>query len=649
MPDSESLRELLLSAELITEDQEPNSSDQYLVHCYDCNSKKMFIDASDDEDKVGLAFCQKCSTKANYKQLKSRFGPKSEEQEVYSIFHEYAVRQLIKNDEALSYILDRDFSEDDIADFGYGYAGKNFKADLIKLGVTEEQLKEYGFLKQKQGKWYPVFWNHVIISYKNNGEYQTFKGRSLDKDARIKYISLSAREIPIYGQGSLHKSGRVFLTEGEFKRDYAVSNGYNAAGISGAGNAGKFIKFLRSVEDLWIVLDADEPTTDFPDGCGQTNAVKIAQHLDKCHIVYLPRKKQSKVGWDDYLLEHSNEEFDQLCEGADYYIDGEKQKSQSLAVIVQEWKRKAIEQTEASGFDIGFPRLDDILRGAQPGSLCYAIAAPHAGKTTLLRSLAYNVYDLNEDVHVDYYTNDDSIKETMPHFVAMIGELNSSDSKEPMVSYANNKAMMKQWDQATRDIEAMSHRFKILDRSFNVSLEDMYEQLMRWREKNPDGRKAIFLDGFSKIRSIKASKSNSEMDQVTIKSDQLKIIAQQADIFVMSTIEPPKLYGKRPSSWDIKNSGMGEFDATIILSCYIDAQVHGVEVTDLKMPVQYEDDVVELLPIIEVQVHKNKQTGMNDLDLFILHKNTSALEELEDSEYVRMKKLVTKSQIETKK
>lgn len=981
MPHSDDLRELLLTAELITESSRPNSSHQYLVNCFECDSRKMYIDAGDDEDKVGLAFCQKCSAHANYKQLVQKFGPQTEEQKVYAIFHEYAVRQLLKNKSALKGLIDeRDFTEEDIATFGYGYVGKDFIKDLAAKGVTLAQLKEHGFYSEKDGKWYPVFWNHVIIPYRRNGKYENFKGRNLDENARIKYIGLSGKEAQIYGESDLHKAGRKYLTEGEFKRDYATANGYNCSGISGAGNAGKFIKRLRMVDDLWIVLDADAPTEKFPLGCGQENAIKIAEQLDKCHVVFLPLLDGKKTGLDDYLRINSPDEFDELCEGAEYYAGGEKQKSQSLAVIVQDWKRQAKSITESTGLDIGFPRLNEVLHGAMPGSLAYAIGAPHNGKghplstriltpwgwervgslttgglvigsngkatkitaiyergmldvyrvtmndhssvlvdgehlwnvqtrkqrasskkwqtvstlalasddlyvkrsdgnkgakwfipmvapveyapltnvvdpyvlgtmiangcfygtpcislntndrdvakrilsnpgaretsqttairilvsgitqnikslglsrvksadkfipgsykyasvgervsllqglmdcdgsltpygqaiystisnklsldlqelveglggtayicaverkgnieyqltltlpegidpffgvrkrskfrrhrlphrsiksieyvgkeevrcikveatdqlyvterfivthnTALLRAIALNTYRFNENCHIKYYTNDDSLKTTIGHVVAMIGELNSTDAKEPMVAYANNKQMMRQWEQATRELEAMSNRFTLLDRGYKVSLEDIREDLMRWREKNPDGEHAVFIDGFSKIYSVAASKVDNERQQLNIKSDFLKQMAQQADVFVMSTIEPPKLYGRRPQSFDIANSAMGEFDADIVMSCYIDALVNSIEGTELKQVVEYSDETVDTLPIIEVKVHKNKQTGNQLLDLFILHKGTSTLEELEDTDYNRMSKKVIASQLGTKK
>ena len=650
MPHSDDLRELLLTAELITESSRPNSSHQYLVNCFECDSRKMYIDAGDDEDKVGLAFCQKCSAHANYKQLVQKFGPQTEEQKVYAIFHEYAVRQLLKNKSALKGLIDeRDFTEEDIATFGYGYVGKDFIKDLAAKGVTLAQLKEHGFYTEKDGKWYPVFWNHVIIPYRRNGKYENFKGRNLDENARIKYIGLSGKEAQIYGESDLHKAGRKYLTEGEFKRDYATANGYNCSGISGAGNAGKFIKRLRMVDDLWIVLDADAPTEKFPLGCGQENAIKIAEQLDKCHVVFLPLLDGKKTGLDDYLRINSPDEFDELCEGAEYYAGGEKQKSQSLAVIVQDWKRQAKSITESTGLDIGFPRLNEVLHGAMPGSLAYAIGAPHNGKTALLRAIALNTYRFNENCHIKYYTNDDSLKTTIGHVVAMIGELNSTDAKEPMVAYANNKQMMRQWEQATRELEAMSNRFTLLDRGYKVSLEDIREDLMRWREKNPDGEHAVFIDGFSKIYSVAASKVDNERQQLNIKSDFLKQMAQQADVFVMSTIEPPKLYGRRPQSFDIANSAMGEFDADIVMSCYIDALVNSIEGTELKQVVEYSDETVDTLPIIEVKVHKNKQTGNQLLDLFILHKGTSTLEELEDTDYNRMSKKVVASQLGTKK
>ena len=635
------LHGLLVENDVINDDARPNSSHQFAGVCWDCAAKKMYVNADeDDEDRFGLWKCQHCGIAGNLQSLLQLFGPVTDEQRLYRAFHELSVRSLLKNKLVLSTLLEqRDFTEEDIATFGFGYVGKGWTKELIAQGFTTEQFREHGFLTDAD---YPVFWNHIIIPYRKQGAYENFKGRCLDENPKLKYIWLIGKEVGLFQSSNLHRSGRIFLTEGEFKVCYAQSNGYNSVGISGAGNFKKHLKQLNACNDLWIVYDADEPSKPYPRGCGQETAEKLAQNLDRCHVVKLPYVDK-KVGWDDYLMTHTPEQFEALCQTADLYIDGEKQKSQSLAVVVGEWAARVLSAEQRPGFQLGFDRLQEWTRGFDPGTLWYLLGAPHHGKSVFERTLAYNLYQLNPDLFIDYHSNDDSLRVTIAQFIAMIGELNAADARQPLLSYANDKESMKRWQKALADFQAMSGRFKLVDRSFRIDLDDLYEEMMRWREKDENAQRILIVDGFNKIYMRDLDDLEGQKALI-VKSDRLKLIAQEANIGVLVSIDPPKMHGKRPTSGDIAGSAAMEFDADVILSTYIEAQSKGLQGTNLKIIWEYEDEVEDTLPIIELAVHKNKQTGHNDLDLFVLHKNTSFLEELEDRDYASYKREVFVSQ-----
>jgi KaiC/GvpD/RAD55 family RecA-like ATPase len=632
---AEQLHDLLVANDIIAEDDTPNSTDEYKATCFECGKKKLFIHSGDDPKEVGVYFCQSCEAKGNADDLLKRFEEPTEEQFTYRSFHEYAVRKLLSNQEALDDLFERDFTEDDIKEFGFGYVGKNFVTDIVKTGITKAQLHEYGFINLEER---PVFWNHLIIPYLNGNSYENFKGRCLDEDAKVKYIGLSGHDATLYGSADLQKKGRVFLTEGEFKRCYLKANGFNAVSLSGANNFNRHLPALREVDDLWIVLDCDQPTERNPLGVGQAAAIKIAEQLDHCHVVWLPLARESKLGVDDYLRTTGVDAFEVLLGNADYYVAGKKQKSRSLSVIVTDWAEKTKALKEQPGFNIGFDRLDEWMHGLQSGFLTYIIGAPHSGKTFLERAMGVKLYQNNPELLIDVHSNDDSLKATIAQYVALIGWLNKTDTTEPSIAFNGDPKGMRKWEKAVATLASMQDRMTIVDRSFRISLEEIYENVMRWREKNPDGQRVILIDGFSKIYSKTANKKEDERRQTNAKSDQLKRIAQEADIAVVSTIEPPKLYGRRPKSFDIANSAMGEFDGDIILSTYVEAQVVGTDNTDLKMDIDGED-----VPFMEVNLHKNKQNDYLDLDLFIVRRDTSQLEELDDEEHRRGRSAVMKA------
>jgi hypothetical protein len=625
---------------MITEGATPNTSGEYIALCPECDKKKLFVKCS--EGDYGVFFCQACEYKGSGEDFEERFTPPSEEQDVYKAFHEYSVRKLLGNQEALDDLFERDFNEDDIKEFGFGYVGKTFIADLVKGGVSKAKLKEYGFINKNDQ---PVFWNHLIIPYRNGSQYINFKGRCLDENAKVKYIGLFGRDATIYASANLKKSGRVFLTEGEFKACYLKANGFNAAGVSGANNSGRYIPSLRKVDDLWIILDSDQPTDKHPIGVGQAAAIRIAEQLDRCHVVTLPLSDEDKVGVDDYLRNHGSEEFEALLASADYYLDGVKQKSRSLAIAVEDWREAAKLADDETNINIGYERMNDWLDGGlELGTVGYIIGSPHNGKSTLERAMLYHAYHLNEEVIIDHYTNDDSLRATLGRIVAMAGELDSSDAKKPMIAYANDKKMMKRWENAVAKVAGMNDRMTILDRSYRVTLEEMYEELFNWRQANPDTPRLLSIDGMRQQLCRACKGITDKMIQIEVKSSWLKRIAQECNVAVLATIEPPKLYGKRPRSFDIAFGNAGEFDADYIFTAYIEAHTKGLSNTELKIKLDYEDYPSVDAPYIEIGLVKNKPADYLNTDVMIIDPRTSRLEEVSDDEHRHALRAIQESQ-----
>jgi hypothetical protein len=637
--------EALLEAELIHEGATPNSSGEFVAQCFECDKKKLFVKAGDDDNDNGVYFCQACENKGSQEDFLEKFEPQSRQQQVYAAFHEYAIRKLLANDDAYNTLADRDFNEDDIKNFGFGYVGKNWTKELIKKGVTEDELQDCGFISPSG---VPVFWNHIIIPYIERGKYTNFKGRCLDEKAKIKYIGLQGHASTIYGISAAKKSGRVLLTEGEFKACYAISNGYSAIALSGANNFQKYVAELDEVEDLWIVLDSDQPTAKVPLGVGQTSALKLAKSLSRCHLVTLPLGDGDKVGLDDYLRAHSPDEFEQLLKTADYYEEGLKQKPRSLTIIMDDWRERAKSAEVTVNYNIGMERMNSWLNGLENEALGYVIGSAHHGKSTFLRAMAYNLYWENPELYIDYYSNDDSLRATLGQFVARAGRLDSNEAKQPLIAYADDKAAMKKWEAATAKIKSMGDRMRILDRTYRVDLETIYADFYNWRQANPDGHRVLLIDGFRQ-QAFRATKNSEDKNvQNEKKSEFLKKIAQECNVPVVSTIQPPKLYGKRPRSFDISHGNDSEFDADIVWTAYIEAQLKGLPGTELKMLLEYDDAPSIEVPYIEIGLVKNKPAQHLDMDVMTIDPRTSLFEEIDDDAHSRAVKAIYESESKKK-
>lgn len=643
---NDEVEHLLLQNDLISEGQRPNGGHQYVLDCWnpECKKKKkLYVNADQESDKYGLWQCKVCGTSGNLTDLRRQFEPPSRRDRLFKAAHELFIRTLLKNDVALDYLGDRGFTENDIAQFGYGFADESYVDTLLSYKFTEDELLEYGLLRENsKGEIAPTFWNHVIIPFQRGGKYETFQGRNIDPNSKVRYMNIPDVPMPLYHSEDLYKvSGRVWLSEGAFKRDILVAEGELATAITGTAQFGRFIEDLDRCEDLWIVLDADT------NNAGQNAAEQIAQSLRRCHVVTLPIPDgEKKIGVDDYVLEHGIEALYEISKRAVLYVDGEPQKTRNLGLIVEGITDNFYETVGRLGYDVGHKRLMSLTEGPQRGSYSLVAAAPHMGKSMLLRDLTQRLHDKNEHLILDYYSHDDSLKLTIAHWIAQIGSLNSSDVRHPQVAYKDNPDMLRDWKKAIKRLKSMQDRMQILDSSYKVTLDQMYEDLCRWREQNPDGDRMLIIDGFSNTHFAEEQDIRDPGMVAIRRSSLMKRIAQEADIPVISTCEVPKLHGKRPNSWDLRDSGQIEYDVDVLYTVYQEAQAKGsIDLTDMKINMHYSDNVMECIPIVEVRIAKDKMNGSTGhFVLMAFHKDISTYEELEPSDQLAFIKQIYESE-----
>jgi replicative DNA helicase len=423
-------------------------------------------------------------------------------------------------------------------------------------------------------------------------------------------------------------------TEGAFKRDRLAQEGANAAALPGANNYKKFLPELRQCEDLWIVLDSDA------NEAGQNAALEIAKSLRACTIVTLPLMPgQDKIGVDDFLEEYGYEAFGNIPSVR--YESGVEQKATSLSILVSAWKTKVESYEGKGGLDTGYPRFDSMLEGVHEGSLVFVAGAPHHAKTSLIEDMAVRLYHRHPNLEVSYYSNDDSLFTTLTRWVAKLGRLQQKDCRYPMVAFANDAAALARFEAAAARLSRMSDRLTILDRSYNISLEKLKAELVSWRKENPKAQRVIFIDAFTKTKTDRDTDIRDEMNLAIYKSSLLKEMAQQAHVPIICTHEVPKLGGRRPNSWNLKSSATLEYDADVILLCFQEAHVKGINHTSLKI----EYDSGEVNPVLEVIIAKDKMCGTpRTTDLFEIQKANSRFVELDDSDYFSLLQRVRESE-----
>lgn len=600
------------------------------MRCPECSKEGHFY----INGTSGAFYCQRCGFSGGYNDLRNYFEPAEPYANIYEKFHELSVRLLAKDKTAREYVLSRGFTEESLVAYRYGYSDERVYKKLLEEFSRDELIEARLWVSdEEKGFDFPYFSNHIILPYMRGGRYVTFQGRNLDEHSKKRYIFLPGHPPCLYHAEDLSKRGRVYLVEGAFKRDRMVQEGEKSVGLPGANNWKKFVSELNRCDDLWVLLDADANEV------GQKAALEITKSLKSCTVVTLPLTDgEEKIGPDDFIEQNGIEALRDLSYKR--YEYGVEKKPTSLRILVADWKER-VQSAEKSGYETGHERLDSWLGGFHNGSLAFVAGGPHYGKSVFLEDVALRLYKNCDNLTIDYYSNDDSLFTTITRLIAKMGRLEPKEVRYAGHAYKDRPDEMRRFEAAVERLAAKSDRLQILDRSYNIQLETLKDELAAWRQENPQGEKAVFIDAFTKTMTRRDSELKDEMSRSMYKSSLLKEIAQQAHIPIVCSTEVPKLGGKRPNSWNLRGPLTLEYDADVILLFYQEAHVRGIDRTSIK--IEYPDAPPN--PILEVSVGKDKIAGTAKLtDLFEIRKDLFGFQEVADSDYYRLLSKVKESE-----
>lgn len=251
-------------------------------------------------------------------------------------YYENTLRQPI-GQEALIYLQqERKISKDTIKEFGIGYAPpgwnnlykylvevKHFPVDIIKqCGLIKPNKDGYGY--------YDVFRNRIIIPINDaQGRVIAFGGRTLT-DEKPKYINSPDTELfnkgrTLFGldksKDSIKKLDQVIVVEGYFDAIAIYASGIKnvVASMGTALGIEQINLMLRYTDSNQIILNFDG------DNAGVSASEKaISEISDLAYkgqvmlkIVNIPSGKDA----DEYLKNHSSEEYTQLLYNASPWIE----------------------------------------------------------------------------------------------------------------------------------------------------------------------------------------------------------------------------------------------------------------------------------------------------------------------------------------
>ncbi len=227
---------------------------------------------------------------------------------------------------------------------------------------------------------------------------------------------------------------------------------------------------------------------------------------------------------------------------------------------------------ELTGTTSGYPSIDKITNGFQPGDLIILAARPGIGKTAI--SLNFLLNSAKEFAEFNR-TKQPNEKEKIVLMFSM--EMGSNQLCERLVSIdsAVDITITKrgqwdsiQWNSVSNSISRLSTYPIYVDDSSGLSIFDLQSKVKQLSATKDI--KLIVVDYLQLLKAAKSSANQNRQQEVATISRTLKAIARQFEVPVISIaqlsrkIEERKGESKRPILSDLRESGAIEQDADIV-------------------------------------------------------------------------------------
>lgn len=276
-------------------------------------------------------------------------------------------------------------------------------------------------------------------------------------------------------------------------------------------------------------------------------------------------KKRRLINESLYLIDVLTKEKDHelALEKAEKIIHGLTQKA-STAVVLKDALSRAINGLNSLHKDshvikTKFNRLDEVIRGFEPGQLIIIAARPSMGKTALALCLAHNL--IKQQIPVGFFTIEMTNEQMALRSLALESEMSMDQLYE--------RSLFENLDRFNRMGKSASYLFTMslyLD-DISRSVQEIRSQARLWKQQ---GVKAIFIDYLGLIKSPRYRESkNVEVSEI---SAALKDLSKEVrlPIIVLSQLNRGLEHrsDQKPRLSDLRDSGAIEQDADIIMFLY---------------------------------------------------------------------------------
>jgi hypothetical protein len=487
--------------------------------------------------ETGQNYCHKCDAKGSLYSLKTFTGdllpvksfsqlvPEEPEEDAASLMAQVELnhRELFLNLTALNILLkERKFSLEAIKYF--------------KLGVEISPIGNW--------LWYP-YWKKGIA--------KNVKMRTLPP-AEKAFRRWKGGESLLFNEDALDEtSEELFITEGESDCISLWSRGIrNVVGVTvGArGIRPEWIDKLDKYGRIYFAYDTDI--------AGNAGAGKFANRLglERCWRITLPNG--CKDVNEFFISGHSLEEWKLLVSRSSRF---DVESVRSLSKVLQDSIVNLYNQTEdTSGLAFPWDNMNRLSGKMQPGDLWVIASKPKVGKTTFSFNVAYNL--AKQNIPCLFWSLEMRPERMMPRIVALHLRKNSQE--------VNNFEDMTKAYQQMRDIPFyFAYGYRKLDWTY---ISDTIRQCIR--------RYGIQFVVFDNLHFLARSKDHMSQE-ISIMSQNFKLLAEELSIPIMLIARPKKTGGKMMETEDLAWSGDIEADADAVILLHRDEKkVDGLATTE---------------------------------------------------------------------
>lgn len=258
-------------------------------------------------------------------------------------------------------------------------------------------------------------------------------------------------------------------------------------------------------------------------------------------------------------------------------------------------------------FKTGFPILDEYA-SIEASELTFISGWPSHGKSSVTRALAYAMVEKNPNTHLVYLSSDDNPLAVICTFISLATTIRKQHIKNLFVE--NPRKAQEELAPHMNVLKSLfTDRITVLGLDSCQSLSQLNQKVLQLKEAHPSKRFVVVVDALNNLTDIDTEDRVFGIETAIRKLKRMATSTNAAFMVVNHLTKHDGRIDRRPSVANIKGSSFIEYEAKTIMLVHMDAHINR------SSQMQWYNGH-EMLPVIEVNVAKEKDRKANELDFF---------------------------------